>query len=159
MSRPASRVCRVVVTGPLAPFADAYGAELRRRGYTALTTVNELRQVARLSRWLEAGGLTSGEQDRDWSEECRGQGEGYEERDDRAFVGPEFHEDLIGVLLEDVRILEHRSQADERGVGEDDGEDDQHGRGSPAGCVGREGCSACRRHVLLGGFSNGRASR
>jgi integrase/recombinase XerD len=61
MSRPASRVCRVVVTGPLAPFADAYRAELRRRGYTALTTVNELRQVARLSRWLEASGLTAGD--------------------------------------------------------------------------------------------------
>jgi integrase/recombinase XerD len=61
MSRPASRVCRVVVTGPLAPFADAYRAELRRRGYTALTTVNELRQVARLSRWLGASGLTAGD--------------------------------------------------------------------------------------------------
>jgi len=59
MSRPASRVCRVVVTGPLAPFADAYRADLRRRGYSALTTVNELRQVARLSRWLEASGLTA----------------------------------------------------------------------------------------------------
>lgn len=59
MSRPASRVCRVVVAGPLAPFADAYRAELMGRGYTALTTVNELRQVARLSRWLEVGGLTA----------------------------------------------------------------------------------------------------
>jgi integrase/recombinase XerD len=45
------------MTGPLAPFADAYAAELRARGYTPLTTVNELRQVARLSRWLEAEGL------------------------------------------------------------------------------------------------------
>jgi integrase/recombinase XerD len=61
MSKPGSRVCRVVVTGPLAPFADAYRAELRARGYTALTTVNELRQMARLSRWLEAGGLTAGD--------------------------------------------------------------------------------------------------
>jgi len=32
---------------------------LEERGYTPLTTVNELRQVARLSCWLEAGGLTA----------------------------------------------------------------------------------------------------
>jgi integrase/recombinase XerD len=59
MSRPASRVSRVVMPGPLAPFADVYSAELRARGYTALTTVNELRQMARLSRWLEANGLAA----------------------------------------------------------------------------------------------------
>ncbi len=59
MARPASRVCRVLMTGPLARFADAYSAELRARGYTPLTTVNELRQVGRLSRWLEAGGVSA----------------------------------------------------------------------------------------------------
>jgi len=47
------------MAGPLAPFADAYSAELRQRGYTALTTVNELREMARLSRWLEASGLAA----------------------------------------------------------------------------------------------------
>jgi integrase/recombinase XerD len=56
VSGPASRVSRVSMTGPLAPFADAYAAELRERGYAPLTTVNELRQVGRLSRWLEAKG-------------------------------------------------------------------------------------------------------
>ena len=61
MARPTSRVSRVLMTGPLAPFADAYAAELRRRGYTPLTAVNELRQVARLSRWLEASGLSVAE--------------------------------------------------------------------------------------------------
>lgn len=60
MARAASRVCRVIVTGPLAPFADAYRAELKERGYTPLTSVNELRQVARLSRWLEASGSPVG---------------------------------------------------------------------------------------------------
>jgi integrase/recombinase XerD len=65
VARQGSRVSRVLMTGPLAPFADAYSAELRRRGYTPLSTVNELRQVGRLSRWLEArgcgtGALTSG---------------------------------------------------------------------------------------------------
>jgi len=47
------------MAGPLAPFADGYRAELKERGYTPLTTVNELRQVARLSRWLEASRLTA----------------------------------------------------------------------------------------------------
>jgi integrase/recombinase XerD len=53
MSRPTSRLSRVVVSGPLAPFVRAYRLELRRRGYTPRSAVNELRQVARLSRWLE----------------------------------------------------------------------------------------------------------
>jgi site-specific recombinase XerD len=47
--------------GPLAPFADAYRAELERRGYTPLSTVNALRQVGRLSLWLEAGGCRASE--------------------------------------------------------------------------------------------------
>ncbi len=49
------------MTGPLAPFADAYGLELKERGYTQRTAVNQLRQVVRLSRWLEASGLTVAE--------------------------------------------------------------------------------------------------
>jgi integrase/recombinase XerD len=61
MARPASRVSRVLMTGPLAPFADAYRVELRGRGYTGHSTVNELRQVARLSCWLAARGLTAAE--------------------------------------------------------------------------------------------------
>src|SRR5271165_5574756 len=59
MSAPASRVSRVLMAGPLAPFAEAYSAELRRRGYTPLSTVGELRQVGRLSVWLEARGLSA----------------------------------------------------------------------------------------------------
>jgi integrase/recombinase XerD len=58
MAGPTSRVSRVLMTGPLAPFADVYRAELYRRGYTVRSAVCELRQVARFSRWLEAGGLT-----------------------------------------------------------------------------------------------------
>lgn len=61
MARPASRVSRVLMTGPLAPFAEPYRLELKERGYTPLTTVNQLRQVARLSRWLEASGLGAAE--------------------------------------------------------------------------------------------------
>lgn len=47
------------MTGPLAPFAGVY--ELRRRRYTPLTVVNQLRQVARLSHWLETNGLAVAE--------------------------------------------------------------------------------------------------
>jgi len=49
------------MTGPLAPFAEEYGLDLRERGYTPLTTVNQLRQAARLSRWLEVSGFTVAE--------------------------------------------------------------------------------------------------
>lgn len=57
MPRATSRLSRVVMTGPLAPFAQAYRLELRRRGYTPRSAVNELRQVARLSVWLEDRGF------------------------------------------------------------------------------------------------------
>jgi hypothetical protein len=49
------------MTGPLVPFEVAYREELRRRGYTVRSAVCEVRQVARVSRWLEAGGLTAAE--------------------------------------------------------------------------------------------------
>src|SRR6202171_1887111 len=61
MAGQASRVSRVVMTGPLAPFAGVYELELRRRRYTPLTVVNQLRQVARLSQWLETNGLAVAE--------------------------------------------------------------------------------------------------
>src|ERR1700694_2344292 len=57
MAGQASRVSRVVMRGPLSPFAGVYELELRRRRYTPLTVVNQLRQVARLSHWLETSGL------------------------------------------------------------------------------------------------------
>jgi integrase/recombinase XerD len=57
MGRPASKVTRVLVTGPLAPFAPALRARLRDSGYTPLSAVNVMRLVAHLSRWLEASGL------------------------------------------------------------------------------------------------------
>lgn len=54
MARSISRVSGVVVTGPLGPFADAYRETLEERGYTRLSAVNLQRQVAHMSRWLEA---------------------------------------------------------------------------------------------------------
>jgi integrase/recombinase XerD len=56
MARPTSRISGVRVTGPLAPFVDAYRRELKRRGYTTRSGVNQLRQVSRFSRWLDARG-------------------------------------------------------------------------------------------------------
>jgi hypothetical protein len=44
MAGPASRVSRVVMTGPLAAFAGVYELELRRRRYRPLTVVNQLRR-------------------------------------------------------------------------------------------------------------------
>jgi integrase/recombinase XerD len=57
MGRPASKVSRVQVTGPLGPFAAGFKARLRESGYTPLSTVNAMRLMAHLSRWLEASGL------------------------------------------------------------------------------------------------------
>jgi integrase/recombinase XerD len=53
MSRP-SRVSKVLVEGPLAPFVDVYRQVLEDRCYRPLSAVNLQRQVAHLSRWLDA---------------------------------------------------------------------------------------------------------
>ncbi len=59
MPRPKSKVTRAVVEGPLAQFAGVYRSRLEVLGYTPLTIVNELRQVAHLSRWMLAGHLAA----------------------------------------------------------------------------------------------------
>lgn len=56
MARP-TRVSRVLVRGPLAPFADAYREALEVRRYTPLSAVNLQRQVRQLSNWLDAQSL------------------------------------------------------------------------------------------------------
>lgn len=61
MARPTSKVTKVEVGGPLAPFVAAYRARLRECGYTPLTIVIELRQVAHLSCWMQAAHLTASE--------------------------------------------------------------------------------------------------
>jgi site-specific recombinase XerD len=61
MGRPASKVTRVRVTGPLAVFAPMLKARLRERGYTPLSTVIVMRLVAHLSRWLDANALGVGD--------------------------------------------------------------------------------------------------
>lgn len=59
MSGPVSKVYAVRVVGPLAPFAVGFKARLGELGYAPLTTVNELRLVLHVSRWLEARGLSA----------------------------------------------------------------------------------------------------
>lgn len=59
MGRPTSKVSKVVVVGPLAPFAEGFKARLEELGYTPLSAVNSMRLVVHLSRWLDACGLTA----------------------------------------------------------------------------------------------------
>jgi integrase/recombinase XerD len=47
----------VRVTGPLAEYADGFAARLAELGYTPLSAANQLRVMARLSRWLVVSGL------------------------------------------------------------------------------------------------------
>lgn len=49
-----SRVAKVRVSGPLLPFVSAFKARLAGAGYTPLSSVNQQRLLAHLSRWLEA---------------------------------------------------------------------------------------------------------
>lgn len=61
MGRPTSRVSRVEVEGPLAPFAKDFRARLADLGYTPLTRVNAMRLTAHVSSWLEANDLAAGD--------------------------------------------------------------------------------------------------
>ena len=63
MVKARSRVSGVVLVGPLAQFSGAFQDELRARGYTPRSTAPQLRQVGRLSCWLEEQALTAGELD------------------------------------------------------------------------------------------------
>lgn len=59
MARATTKVSKVAVAGPLAPFAAAVTSRLAELGYTPLTRVNVMRLVAHLSQWLEAAGMTA----------------------------------------------------------------------------------------------------
>ena len=54
---------RVLVIGPLAPYAAGYRAELDVQGYSPWTAVSYLYSFARLSRWLAAQGLAAADLD------------------------------------------------------------------------------------------------
>ena len=57
MSKPKSRVIAVRVVGPLAPYARQFTSLLAERGYTPLSTVNQLQVMVHLSKWLRGRGL------------------------------------------------------------------------------------------------------
>jgi integrase len=59
MGKPKSRVCNVIVPGPLGQYAPGYRTWLLDRGYAPLTTVSQLQLMAHVSRWLEREGLTA----------------------------------------------------------------------------------------------------
>ena len=54
---------RVLVTGPLEPYAAGYQRELARQGYSPWTAVSYLYSFARVSRWLAEQGLTAADLD------------------------------------------------------------------------------------------------
>jgi integrase/recombinase XerD len=54
---------RVLVTGPLEPYAPGYRHELARQGYSPWTAVSYLYSLARVSRWLAVQGLTAADLD------------------------------------------------------------------------------------------------
>lgn len=65
MGKPTSRIGKVRVPGPLAPFATAFESALKHQGYRPLTIVNEMRVMANLSRWLDGRGETAGDLSRE----------------------------------------------------------------------------------------------
>lgn len=58
MVKPESKVVKVRVEGPLAPFQPQLASVLTERGYTPLTRVNHSQVMAHLSQWLAARGLS-----------------------------------------------------------------------------------------------------
>jgi len=69
---------RVRLTGPLAGLADGFGARLAELGYTPLSAANQLRVMARLSRWLaareEAPAQLDAERVEEFLADCRASG-------------------------------------------------------------------------------------
>lgn len=54
MVHPTSRVSKVLMVGPLVPFAEDFRSRLEASGYAPSRIVNELRVMADLSRWMQA---------------------------------------------------------------------------------------------------------
>lgn len=50
---PKSKVCRVLMVGPLVPFADELSSMLSAAGYAPLSISNQLRLLAHVSRWMD----------------------------------------------------------------------------------------------------------
>ncbi|MBV9326971.1 MAG: hypothetical protein JO352_24720 [Chloroflexi bacterium] len=59
MREPKTKVARVLIAGPLAPFVAAFELKLKNAGYSPLSAVIQKRLLAHLSRWLEAKRLNA----------------------------------------------------------------------------------------------------
>ena len=70
-----NKSARVLVCGPLEPYAAGYEQELADRGYSSWTAVSYRYSLARVSRWMAAGGLVAADLDTERVEvflaECR----------------------------------------------------------------------------------------
>jgi hypothetical protein len=64
MGGPTSKVDRVVVAGPLAPYSEGFQAKLEELGYTRLSAVTSMRLMAHLSRLAERARADGGRSDR-----------------------------------------------------------------------------------------------
>jgi integrase/recombinase XerD len=51
---------RVVMSGPLGPYAEGFAAELGSRGYAASSVLHHCRLLGHVSRWLETQKLEAG---------------------------------------------------------------------------------------------------
>jgi site-specific recombinase XerD len=106
MGRPKSKVEKVRVPGPLAPFAAGFHAALLEMGFTPLSAVVQMRLMVHLSRWLEACGLSAVDLTADRVEEYLAgrRAAGYRERNTRRGIAPLLdHLAAQGVLpVEDV---------------------------------------------------------
>lgn len=58
MVRPKTKVSKVLMVGPLVPFADDLSSMLAAAGYTPLSIVNQLRLLAHVSRWMDGHGYS-----------------------------------------------------------------------------------------------------
>lgn len=54
MVRPKTKVCKVLMVGPLVPFSDNLSSMLAAAGYTPLSISNQLRLLAHVSRWMDS---------------------------------------------------------------------------------------------------------
>jgi integrase/recombinase XerD len=73
MAQRVRRVPGAVIGGPLASFADGYRVTLTDRGYSARSVTCELRNMARLSRWLQERGLGAADLGKERLEEFLGE--------------------------------------------------------------------------------------
>ena len=73
MARSKRTAPRARITGPLAPFADDYSANLQGCGYSARSVISESSHLARLSHWLEERRLGADDLDEERLEEFLGE--------------------------------------------------------------------------------------